>query len=230
MTSKWLFLILILFIVSGCGFMSMFTPEMALDKYQRVGVINFSSESKGNLNEIMTQEFLNDVRKASKKTQIIELGDESKILESTQQTELNAVVINTIGKKNNLDAIITGHIVINEIRPQIKSIRSVTGKNDVAGNALRFKPDNTPTGYIGYRTMRAKFDVDASLSVSLIETTTVRTVWTGSAREEKTMTPVNIYSGKNTTGVFFDKKDPKDAYGGLTKALSQDIISKLRIK
>ena len=228
MTSKWLFLILIVFIISGCGFMAMFTPEMALDKYQRVGVINFSSESKGNLNEIMTQEFLNDVRKASKKTQIIELGDESKILESTQQTELNAVVINAIGKKNNLDAIITGHIVINEIRPQIKSIRNVAGKNDVAGNALRFKPDNIPT--TGYRTMRAKFDVDASLSVSLIETTTVRTVWTGSAREEKTMTPVNMYAGKNTTGVFFDKKDPKDAYGGLTKALSQDIISKLRTK
>jgi len=208
--------------------MAMFTPEMALDKYQRVGVINFSSDSKGNLNEIMTQEFLNDIRKASKKTQIIELGDESKILESTQQTELNAVVINTIGKKNNLDAIITGHIVINEIRPQIESIRGVAGKTDVAGNALRFKPDNIPT--TGYRAMRAKFNVNASLSVSLTETATVRTVWTGSAREEKTVTPVNMYPGKDTTGIFFDKKDPKDAYGGLTKALSQDIISKLRIK
>jgi hypothetical protein len=228
MTSKWLFLVLIIFTVSGCGFMSMFTPEMALDKYQRVGVINFSSEGKGNLNEIMTQEFLNDVRKASKKTQIIELGDESKILESTQQTELNAVVINAIGKKNNLDAIITGHIVINDIRPQIESIRSSAGKIDIAGNALKFKPDNAPS--IGYGTMRAKFDVDASLSVSLIETATVRTVWTGSAREEKTMTPVNMYPGKNTTGIFFDKKDPKDAYSGLTKALSQDIISKLRIR
>jgi len=45
MTSKWLALIMIAFLISGCSFMAMFTPEMALDKYHHVGVINFSSDS-----------------------------------------------------------------------------------------------------------------------------------------------------------------------------------------
>ena len=223
---KWSFLILIVFLFSGCGFMAMFTPEMALDKYQRVGVINFSSDSKGNLNVLVSQEFLKEVRKSSKKAQIVELGDESKIPESTQQTELNAVVINTIGKKNNLDAIITGHIVINEIRQQIEVHRDAIAKSDIAGKAIRFKPDDTSTD----KTIRAKFDVDASLTVNLIETKTDRTAWTGSVREEKIVTPANIFPGKGTKGLFFDVKDSEEAHKGLTGALVQDIISKLRIR
>jgi len=71
---------------------------------------------------------------------------------------------------------------------------------------------------------------DASLTVNLIETKTDRTAWTGSVREEKIVIPANIFPGKGTKGLFFDVKDSEEAHKGLTGALVQDIISKLRIR
>lgn len=208
--------------------MTMFKPELALDKYHRVGVINFTSDGKGNLNEIVSEEFLKEIHKVSKKAIIIELGNESKVLESVNEKEMSASAINAIAVKNDLDAVIIGKTEINDINPQVEAYRTFTGKTEIAGKPMKFGTDDTPK--TGYRSIRAKFDVDASLHVSLIETKTVKTVWTGSAREKKTVTPVNIYPVKDTKGVLFDVKDSKEAHSGLASALAQDIISKLRVK
>ncbi|MEK7399823.1 MAG: hypothetical protein AAB116_23015 [Candidatus Poribacteria bacterium] len=228
MKSRWLILILVVLLFYGCSFMTMFKPELALDKYQMVGVINFTSDSEGNLDEVVSEEFLKEIRKASKKAIIIELGNESKALESVNEKELSASAINAIAVKNDLDALIIGQTEINDISPQIDAVRESAGRTEIAGKPMKFGADNTPR--FGYASIRAKFDVDASLNVSLIETKTVKTVWTGSAREKKTVTPANIYPVKDTKGVFFDVKDSKEAHGGLASALAQDIISKLRVR
>ena len=220
--------ILVVLLLSGCGFMAVFSPEFAIDKYQRIGVVNFSSSNKGNLNELVSQEFLKDIRRAGKKSVIIELGNESNVLDLTHQTEFGAAAINAIGNELDLDAIIIGNMEILDINPRIESQRRSGGRTDIGGNPLTLRPDNTPA--MGYKSMRAKFDLDASLNVSLIETKSAKTVWTGSVRERKAVAPLNMYAVKDTSGVFFDERDSKDTYDGLTKALSQSIINKLRIK
>ncbi len=195
---------LIILSISGCSYFALFSPEVALDRYQRVGVINFTSESKGNLNQILTQTFLKEIRKASKKALIIELGDEGKLLESVNEKEMNPAAIIGIAKKYALDAIVTGKTVIYDVKPNIEVSE--------------------------LRAIRAKFDIDASLSVNLIDAKNVITVWSDSVRERKTVTPVNTYPVKDTIGVFFDEKASEEAHKGLSEALVQDIIHKLRVK
>jgi len=228
MISKFLLLTLVVFFLSGCSYFALLSPEVAIDKYHRVGVINFTSESKGNLNQILTQTFLKEIRNVSKKALIIELSDESKLLESAKETEMNPAAINAIAKKYDLDAIVTGKTEVHDVKPQFDVYRSSTDVNEISGNPLRFRQNNTPN--TGYRALRVKFDVDASLNVSLIEAKTLDTVWSGSAREKKTVTPVNTYPVKGTIGIFFDEKEPKETHKELTDALVQDIIHKLRIK
>jgi len=213
---------LIILSISECSYFALFSPEVALDKYHRVGVINFTSESKGNLNQILTQMFLKDICKATKKALIIELGDEAKLLELVNEKEMNPAAIIGIAKKHDLDGIVTGKTVIHDVNPQIKVIRS---------SAVEMPSGKPPifTGS-GYRGMRAKFDIDASLSVNLIDTKSVINVWSNSAREKKTVTPVNTYPVKGTFGVFFDEKTSEEAHKGLSDALVQDIIHKLRVK
>jgi nucleotide-binding universal stress UspA family protein len=108
MGRKWLILIIIMPLIAGCSLMTMFKPELAIDKYHRVGVVNFTADSRGNLDELVSEEFLKEIRKASKKAVIIELGDKNKVLESVKEKELSASAINAIAVKNDLDAIIIG--------------------------------------------------------------------------------------------------------------------------
>lgn len=204
MKIKYLALILIISFIPGCSYLALFSPEVAFDRYQRVGIINFTSESKGNLNQILTQTFLKEIRKATKKALIIKLGEESRLLESVSEKEMNPAAIIGIAKKYDLDAIVTGKTVIYDVKPNIEVSE--------------------------LRAIRAKFDIDASLIVNLIDAKNVIIVWSDSARERKTVTPVNTHPIKGTFGVFFDERAPEEAHKGLSEALVQDIIHKLRVK
>lgn len=228
MKSQWFALILIIFSISGCSYFALFSPEVALDKYQRVGVVTFTSDSKGNLNEIITHGFLKEIRKASKKALIIELGNKDKLLESVNETEMNPAFINKIAKKYDLSAIIIGKTEVHDVNPLINVTRHDKGRDDIAGSISRDNRDNSSV--FGHKSLRVKFEIDASLNVSLIEAKSLDTVWEDSAREKKTVIPTNTYPISKTQGVYFDKKDSEETHKGLTNALVQDIIHKLRTK
>jgi hypothetical protein len=109
--------------------------------------------------------------------------------------------IQAIGKKYNVNAIITGNLKVSNIKPKVK-LSSII------------------------QSMSVKAEVDASLTVRLVETEQGATVWTNSAQDAETVAQVSIFSGG---GAFFDADDPEEAYGDLARSLVKKITSDFKV-
>jgi len=177
----------------------MVPPEIDLKEYEIVGLINFSSNAKGDLGKFVSQKFLEEISLSQKGARIIELGSMDKVLESVQRDEIDAEAVREIGQKHNLKSIIIGNLEVSKIKPNITSI--------VAH-------------------MSVKAEVEASITVKLLETELGATIWTNSAQDKKDVAHVSIFPG----GVFdFDAKDPEEAYGNLARSLVRKVTEDLRI-
>jgi hypothetical protein len=192
---SWAFVMLLL--ILGCGPKMMVPPEIDLNEYGNVGLINFSSEAKGNLGEFVTQKFLEEISSSQKGARIMELGSLDKVLESVQRDRMDPEAIQAIGKKYNVNAIITGNLKVSDIKPKVK-LSSII------------------------QSMSVKAEVEASLTVRLLETEQGATVWTNSARDTETVAQVSIFSDG---GAFFDADDPEEAYGDLSRSLVKKVTS-----
>ena len=191
----WAFAVLLL--ILGCGPKVMVPPEIDLNEYGNVGLIDFSSEAKGNLGEFVTQKFLEEVSSSQKGARIMELGSLDNVLEAVQRDRMDPEAIQAIGKKYNVNAIITGNLKVSEVKPKVK-LSSII------------------------QSMSVKAEVAASLTVRLLETEQGATVWTNSAQDTETVAQVSIFSGG---GALFDADDPEKAYGDLARSLVKKITS-----
>jgi hypothetical protein len=65
-------------------------------------------------------------------------------------------------------------------------------------------------------TLSVSAEVDATLTARLLDTQDGTTLWTDSARERRSVAHVSVARGG---GIFFDARDPEQAYGSLIRAL-----------
>lgn len=189
-------------ILFGCGPKVIVPPVVDLTKYNNVGLINFKSDAKGKLGEYVTQKFLQEVNISQKGARIIELGDEDRVLRSIERDEIGPKAIQLIGDKYDVDAIIIGNLRLSDIKPKVDITAIV-------------------------KTLSVKADVDASLSVKLIETDSGATVWTNIAEDQKTVAQVSVFSSKD---IFFDAENPDEAYGDLAKSLVEQVTEDLKTR
>jgi len=189
--------LVMLLLILGCGPKMMVPPEIVLNEYGNVGLIDFSSEAKGNLGEFVTQKFLEEISSSQKDARIMELGSLDEVLEAVQRDRMDPEAIQAIGEKYNVNAIITGDLKVSDIKPKVK-LSSII------------------------QSMSVKAEVAASLTVRLLETEQGATVWTNSAQDTETVAQVSIFSGG---GAFFDADDPEEAYGDLARSLVRQITS-----
>jgi len=189
--------------ICGCGPKVIVPPEVNLTKYNNVGLITFKSDAKGKLGDYVTQKFLQEVGSAQKGVWIIELGDEERVLKSIDREEIGPKAIQLIGEKYDLEAIIMGNLHVSDVKPKV-DISSIIVKS-----------------------ISVKADVDASLSVKLIETGSGATLWTNIAEEKKTVAQVSIFS---TREAYFDAENPDDAYGELVGSLIRQVTKDLKTK
>lgn len=201
LTSTVALFIVILFIC-GCGTKVLVPPEVDLTKYKSVGLINFKSDAKGNLGEYITQRFLQEISRSQKGVRIVELGDEDRVLKSIDREEIGPKAIEIIGDKYNVDAIIMGNLRVSDIKPKV-DISSIV------------------------KTLSVKADVEASLSVKLIETKGGVTVWSNIAEDKKTVAQVSIFSTKEA---HFDAENPDEAYGDLVNSLIDQVTEDLKTR
>jgi len=194
--------LLITSILLGCGPKVIMPPEVDLTKYNNVGLINFKSDAKGKLGEYVTQKFLQEVSRSQKGVRIIELGDEDRVLRSIEREEIGPKAIQIIGDKYDVDAIIVGNLRVSDIKPKVDITTIV-------------------------KTLSVKADVDASLSVKLIETDSGATVWTNIVEAQKTVAQVSVFSGKD---IFFDAENPDEAYGDLAESLVEQVTEDLKTR
>jgi hypothetical protein len=178
----------------------MVPPEIDLKEYSTVGLIDFSSDAEGNLGEFVTQKFLEEISSSQKEARIIELGVLDEILEAVQRDKIDPETVQAIGQKYQVNSIIVGNLKVSDVKPKV-NISSII------------------------KSMSVKAEVEAEITVRLLETTQGATVWTDSAQGKETVAEVSVFSGDR---FFFDADDPEEAYGDLTRSLVKEVTSELR--
>jgi hypothetical protein len=92
-----------LFMFIRCGGpMVLVPPEIDLLPYERIGLISFSVENaEGQLDEMATQRFLQDLTRFQRGVQIIELGRLDEVLGKINKTRLDHEAMSTVGESEN---------------------------------------------------------------------------------------------------------------------------------
>lgn len=190
---------LVLFVL-GCTRV-MVPPAIDLKTYEPVGIIVFKCNAEGNLEQFVTQKFIEQITKDQKLIKFIPLGKETEVLKAVEKSALDPEAIKTLAQKHNVKSIITGEVVISDVRPKINIVPGLW--------------------YVG-----AQADVEATLVASMIESVDGATIWTGSARANRTVGHVSFLSGGHFS---FDAQDPESAYGELTEELIKKSTKDFRV-
>jgi hypothetical protein len=185
----------------ACGSKVMVPPRIDLREHEVIGIINFTFSSRGNLGDFATRKFTEAARQDQGLVRIIPLGSEIEILKTIGYEQLNQAAIKAIGEEQNLKTILTGELVVSDIRPNIQI-----------------------TPGLGFLSISA--EVDATLSVQMFETSTGASLWSSSASDTRTVGNISIFGGKNFA---FDAKDPEKAYGNLINSLVTQVTRDFRV-
>jgi hypothetical protein len=190
-----------LFLMSGCGAKVMVPPRIDLKQHETIGIIDFDCSSEGELGPLATSRFTEEIRRDQGLVRILALGSEADALQSIGQTRLDAAAFRALGAKHDLRSIITGDLVISNVRPDI-AIAPESGYADI------------------------KAEVDASLSVQMIDASTGASIWNGSSTGTERLGNVTLRNGED---LVFDAEDPEKAYGALVKTLVGKVTKDFRM-
>ena len=168
----------------GCGGSKvMVPPRIDLQRHELLGIIEFSSNQEGELGPLATQRFMEEVRRDQGLVRIVELGTEEEALRDVGERRLGPSAYRELGREYEVATIFTAYLEVSDIRPAI-SISS------------------------DLRNLGATADVDATLTVQMIETAS------------------SVLGGSD---VAFDADDPEDAYGDLVAALVQHVTTDFKV-
>jgi hypothetical protein len=114
--------------------------------------------------------------------------------------ERNQAAFKELGKRHDARTILVGTVNISDIRPNLSISRTLRSGTLTA-------------------------NVDATLTVDLIESATGASIWSASARTSSTVGHISVFEGKNFA---FDAEDPEQAYGALIDTLVTRVTSDFR--
>jgi hypothetical protein len=176
------------------------SPRIDLAQHETIGVIDFSTASRGELGPLTTRRFTELARQDQGLVRMLSFGSEKKALRSVGERRLNTKAFRALGARHGVQTIVTGELTVSGVKPDLAlhglSAGSVTGK------------------------------VDATLAVEMIETETGASLWNSSARATRSVGQVSVHDG----GVFvFDAEDPEGAYGELVDSLVTQVTRDFRV-
>ena len=188
-------------LLGGCA--SVYVPP-AIDLKPRevIGIVEFKSDTKGDLSEFVTQKFIQSITE-DQDLRIVELGDEKTVLEAIGLTHLGPDAFKAIGEKYNLTTVFTGTLDVTEATP-----------------SCAFGP--------GYASFEAK--VNARLAARLVETATGATLWNNSARDERTVAGVEQFGNNFSFNAEDPEKAYGDLARSLCRKITHDFRHTTRQK
>jgi hypothetical protein len=172
-------------------------PAIDLRPHEVVGIIEFETDARGDLAESVTQKFIQSVTEDQPDIKIVELGTKKDVLEAVDMKHLGPDAFKAIGEKYDLNTVFTGNLDVTEATP-----------------SCAFGP--------GYGSIEAK--VNARLSARLVETDGGGTIWSNSARDERTVAGI----GRVGHDFMFNAEDPEKAYGDMARHLCRRITHDFR--
>jgi hypothetical protein len=191
-----------LFMFISCGGpMVLVPPEMDLLPYERIGLISFSVENaEGQLDEMATQRFLQDITRFQRGVQIIELGRLDEVLGKINKTRLDHEAMNAIGEHFGVIAFFHGKIKVSDVKPDV----------DIAA-------------LIKSLSVRASFNI--SMSARLFSTETGATLWTDSVLRKESLANMSI--GENQIP-YFDVRDQDETTKLLVERMIYELTRDFR--
>ena len=176
-------------------------PRVDLRTYPTVGLVNFSSNAKGQLDRMSTERFLRAVQAAQPGCRVVELGSEQKVLASVDGRSWNRDTIRAVKDQHGVDVVIVGRLDVEKAKPDVRFSTFV-------------------------KRLSVSQDVNAELSARLIETDSGATVWADGAR--CTTNLANASFSKHGQG-HFNASDPDEAYGEMIDGLVYEITDAFRV-
>ncbi len=176
-------------------------PRVDLKEHEIIGVIEFSSSSKGKLGPLATSRFIEMARRDQGLVRVVSLGTEAEALRSVLRDRLDAEALRVLGEKHGVQSIFTGKVTVSDIKPNVQLLTSLRGGTVSA-------------------------HVNATLAVQLIETSTGASLWSSSAQGAREVGQISVSSGRNFS---FDSDDPDQAYGDLVNALASETTRDFQV-
>lgn len=188
-----------LFII-GCTPKVMVPPKIDLSHYEKIGLIEFKSNSEGNLTPFITERFLEAILEDQPGTMVIEMGTEEEILAELGYSSMGPDAVRAIGENYDIKTIITGILDLTEPSTDVDFFGSISN-------------------------ISVSSSVSAMLTVKMKDASTGSTIWSGSGRDERELSDAGFYGG-----IFhFDAEDPDDAYSKLADKLVREVTKDFRV-
>ncbi len=195
-------IVLVSLAASGCGSgrtRVMVPPRIDLKAHEVIGVVEFNCSGEEELGPFATQRFIDVARQDQGMVRIVRLGTESEVLEAVDQDRLGPAAFKAAGEKYGVQTIVTGDLVFSEVRPKVSIGHSLT--------------------HIGVAA-----DVQATLAVQMVETTSGASLWSRSAGATERIGGASF--SKDSVGLAVD--DPENAYVRLVNGLVYSVTPEFR--
>ena len=177
-------------------------PRVDLAAYPMVGLVTFSSNSKGELHQMSTERFLEAVQAAQPGTRVVELGTEQQVLASVKRSSFDATTIRMLKEQHGVDAIVMGRLDMKK------------AKTDVNLSASSI-----------FKAVNVRQDVDATLTTRLFEANSGATMWSASSKVRANLANANFNSrGEGSFGAA----DKDAAYGEMVDGLVVHVTDDFR--
>ena len=112
---------------SGCGGSKVMMPaRMDLGTFQRIGMVEFSSNADGNLQSLASQEFIQRMQSAQPGIPVLELGNEKRVLHAIGRDKLDSDALQAVAEKYKVDAVIVGNLEVTGVTPKVSLSQILT--------------------------------------------------------------------------------------------------------
>lgn len=176
-------------------------PVVELADYEVIGLIEFSSESAGQLGIEATRKFIDNLHGAQPGVRILEIGNQKDILNKLGYDRLDFQSIKAIGDHYGVAAVVTGTVELSEPKPDAKAATDLSVL--LAG-------------------IEAK--VDGRMTAKLWETASGATVWSNSSWGTWTIGGVSFDSkGRVSAGYSYPMEKQREILTALVRALNGDF-------
>lgn len=175
-------------------------PRVVLKPYEIIGMVEFTSSTKGELAALATRRFTEAARRDQEMLRVVDVGTQKQALASVGQKRWTPEIYREVGQKHGLKSIFQGTLTLSKVQPTAQ-ISSLLRSGQVTAN------------------------VAATLEVQMIEVESGASVWSRSASATRTLGHVSVLGGKD---FVFDAADPEAAYGELVDALVAQVAQDLQ--
>lgn len=175
------------------------SPKIDLQPYKTIGIVEFTSNSQENLNQIATQKFMGCIQDAQPQVRFLELGPEDQLVRKLGRDSLDIEAIRAIEEKYGVSSIFTGSFEISNVKPKVSIA------NDLSS-------------------LRASAVVNISMVSKHWETVSGATIWSNSRQGHWKVAGIH----SNAKDISFSMNTPEDQYGRYLGELAYAVTDNFR--